>query len=207
MLHKEIFTKEQIDLLPLIQLFVKDFYLVGGTAIALHLGHRRSIDFDLFTEASFDSVKIRKRIARHSRIHKIQSLRDEEGEFTLKIDGVKFTFFEYPFGIDANVHFERVVRMPDVLSLAAMKAYALGNRAKWKDYVDLYFIIKKYHGIQAIAAKAKEIFQNEFNERIIREQLAYFDDVNYDEPIEYLSGHEVPDETVKKELEEFSLAE
>ena len=47
-MHKEIFTKEQTDLLPLIKEFSKDFILVGGTAIALHIGHRQSIDFDLF---------------------------------------------------------------------------------------------------------------------------------------------------------------
>ena len=49
-MHKEILSKEQFDLLPFIKLFSKDFYLVGGTAVALHIGHRRSIDFDLFTD-------------------------------------------------------------------------------------------------------------------------------------------------------------
>ena len=48
-MHKEILTDEQINLLPLVQLFNKDFGLVGGTAIAFHIGHRESIDFDLFS--------------------------------------------------------------------------------------------------------------------------------------------------------------
>ncbi|PKP60487.1 MAG: hypothetical protein CVT88_02870 [Candidatus Altiarchaeales archaeon HGW-Altiarchaeales-1] len=48
-MHTEVLTKEQKDLLPMIKLFSKDYYLVGGTAIALIIGHRRSIDFDLFT--------------------------------------------------------------------------------------------------------------------------------------------------------------
>lgn len=47
-MHKEILNKDQLDLLPLVKLFKSEFYLVGETAIALHLGHRRSIDFDLF---------------------------------------------------------------------------------------------------------------------------------------------------------------
>ena len=46
-MHKEILTKEQLELLPTIKFFSKDFGLVGGTAIALHIGHRHSIDFDL----------------------------------------------------------------------------------------------------------------------------------------------------------------
>ncbi|CEG11193.1 conserved hypothetical protein [groundwater metagenome] len=49
-MHREVLTKDQKDLLPLIKLFSKDYYLVGGTAIALIIGHRRSIDFDLFTD-------------------------------------------------------------------------------------------------------------------------------------------------------------
>ncbi len=51
--HKEILTKEQIKLLPLLGKFSKDFGLVGGTAVALHLGHRRSLDFDLFSSKKF----------------------------------------------------------------------------------------------------------------------------------------------------------
>ena len=47
-MHPDILSKEQAELLPLIQQFKREFYLVGGTAIALQIGHRRSIDFDLF---------------------------------------------------------------------------------------------------------------------------------------------------------------
>ncbi|MCK4359847.1 MAG: hypothetical protein KAW92_14135 [Candidatus Cloacimonetes bacterium] len=46
--HREILTQKQVELLRLIKVFQREFYLVGGTAVALHLGHRRSIDFDLF---------------------------------------------------------------------------------------------------------------------------------------------------------------
>jgi len=46
-MHTEIFNSEEIELLPSIKSFQRSFYMVGGTAIALHLGHRRSIDFDL----------------------------------------------------------------------------------------------------------------------------------------------------------------
>jgi hypothetical protein len=54
-MHKEILTKEQLELLALIKSFAKDFYLVGGTAIALYIGHRHSIDFDLFIHKNFDN--------------------------------------------------------------------------------------------------------------------------------------------------------
>jgi hypothetical protein len=47
-MHLEILSKEQVELLPLVSQFKREFYLVGGTAIALHIGHRESIDFELF---------------------------------------------------------------------------------------------------------------------------------------------------------------
>ncbi len=118
---------------------------------------------------------------------------------------MKITFFNYPYEIEYKKKFDGIIKMPDLLTLAAMKAFALGQRAKWKDYADLYFIINKYHSIEKIVKKGKEIFKGEFNERIFREALSYFNDVNYTELIEFLPGFEVSDEKIKKELIEFSL--
>lgn len=60
-MHSQVLTQEQREILPLIKFLAKDFGLVGGTAIALHMGHRRSIDFDLFTNSRFDNLKIKKK--------------------------------------------------------------------------------------------------------------------------------------------------
>ena len=60
-MHKEILTKEQLELLPLVKVFAKDFGLVSGTVIALHIGHRRSIDFDLFTEKPFNNLRVKQK--------------------------------------------------------------------------------------------------------------------------------------------------
>jgi len=86
-----------------------------------------------------------------------------------------------------------------------MKSFVLGFRGKWKDYVDLYFIIRDYYSVEEISKKAQEIFKGEFNERILREQLAYFDDINYREAVEFLPGLEVSEKEIKKKLVEFSL--
>ncbi|MDO8572042.1 MAG: nucleotidyl transferase AbiEii/AbiGii toxin family protein [bacterium] len=203
-MHKEILTTTQEHLLPLVKNFSKDFFLVGGTAIALHLGHRRSIDFDLFSFSPFINLSIKKRISRKATIDHI--FVNRMGELTMDVAGVRMTFFEYPFHIPLTNRFEDSVRMPDLLTLAAMKAHALGQRAKWKDYVDLYFIMKKYHGVGSIARKAKQLFGNEFNEKIFRVQLAYFQDVNYSEKVVYMKGYSIPDATVRKKLLEWSIA-
>jgi len=86
-----------------------------------------------------------------------------------------------------------------------MKAYALGRRAKWKDYVDLYFIMKHFHTIDEVAKKGGEIFAGEFNEKIFREQLSYFKDIDYTERIIYMKGFEIDNKIIKRKLIDFSL--
>lgn len=202
-MHKEILTEAQAKLLPLAKLFAKDFGLVGGTAIALQIGHRRSIDFDFFTRKNFQNTDIRKAVVKNgSKIGKVY--KDEAGQFTFLADSVQLTFLHYPFAIDFPERFEGI-KMPDLLTLAAMKAYALGRRAKWKDYVDMYFIIQKYHSIKKILKQAKDIFGNEFNERIFREQLGYFEDIDYSEEVVFLPGFEVSQRKMQKELMELSV--
>ena len=115
------------------------------------------------------------------------------------------TFFELGHLIQAKKQLGDFIRFPDLLTLAAMKVFVLGFRGKWKDYVDLYFILKDHYSLAEISKKAKQIFKGEFNERILREQLSYFQDINYTEQVEFLPGFEVSNEKIKKALTYFSL--
>lgn len=204
-MYKETLTRKQNSLLPFIKLFAKDFGLVGGTAIALHIGHRGSVDFDLFSNKEFTNKQIRNKIIKNKK--KISHVFvDQKDEFTILVNGVKCTFLYYPFKIKFSEKLEDKIRFPDLLTLAAMKAYTLGRRNKWKDYVDLYFIMKNQHSIERIIKKAKQIFGNEFNEKIFKVQLAYFKDIDHSEKIIFTKGSEINDLTIKKELVSFSLA-
>lgn len=88
--------------------------------------------------------------------------------------------------IEAEYNFEDSIRLPELIDLAAMKAYALGRRSKWKDYVDLYFILKDYFTIEQVSKKACGIYDQLFSEKLFRAQLSYFDDIDYSESVEYL---------------------
>ena len=202
-MHEEILTDEQKALLPVLKQFYKEFGLVGGTAIALHIGHRRSIDFDLFSQKKFGNLQLRKTISRSVPIEK--ELVNKLGEFTIFIRGVKITFYHFPFIINYSERLAGYLKLPNLLTLAAMKAYALGQRAKWKDYVDLYFILKQFYSISQIVEKTHQIFGSEFNEKIFRVQLAYFKDIDYSEKIEWMPGFEVNDAVIQKTLIEYSL--
>lgn len=201
-MFKNVLNIEQKNLLDFVKTFSSGFYLVGGTAIAIHLGHRRSIDFDLFTDKTFDPMKLRTKV---SSSHKIeQTFSQGEGELTILVNRVKVTFFHYPFAIERSINFDNYINIPDLLTLGAMKAFALGRRAKWKDYTDLYFIFQKY-SFDDLIKKTSDIFQNEFNEKLFRTQLGYFEDIDYSEEIDFMPGFEKKDEDIKKFLEKISL--
>ncbi len=85
-----------------------------------------------------------------------------------------------------------------------MKAFAMGRRAKWKDYVDLYFIIRDHYSISEICEHARKIF-DVFQSAQFIEQLAYHDDINYAEKVNYLIPHPPTDEEIKKFLIEKAI--
>ncbi len=192
-MHKEILSENQLDLLPLVKQFIWEYCLVGGTAIALHIGHRRSIDFDLFKYSMLKHKDILSKVSASGYSYSIT--RRVEEQMNILIHGVKFTFFEYPFKIEVKYTFEDNIRVPGLLDLSAMKAYALGRRSKWKDYVDLYFILKNYYSIEQISDRANEIYDQLFSEKLFRAQLCYFDDIDHTEQIDYIvtpvSGDEI----------------
>lgn len=206
--HNEVLSETQVGLLPTVRGFRDHFGLVGGTAVALHIGHRKSIDFDLFPRdpaAPFESAKLRRKFARGALLDRVLVHEQQELTFMTKT-GVKVTFYHFEYPLPFTEAFDRVIAMPNLLTLAAMKAFALGQRSKWKDYVDLYFIIRDHHPLTAIAGQAEKLFGNEFNDKLFRQQLAYFEDISYIEPVVYLPGFAVPDEEVKSALEEYATA-
>jgi hypothetical protein len=201
-MYKEILSIKQVELLTLIKQFIREYYLVGGTAIALHIGHRRSIDFDLFKYSTIKHSNNLKKISSFK--YQYHITRRVAEQMNLTINEVKITFYQYPFKIDPDCRFEDVLRLPELIDLAAMKAYALGRRSKWKDYVDLYFIIKSYYSIDQISKRAIELFDQMFSEKLFRAQLSYFKDIDYSEPVEYLCPP-VSEEEIKNNLIEKAI--
>ena len=184
----------------MVGLFRREYYLVGGTAIAMYLGHRRSIDFDLFKKAGLKRKK-NLEIVKASGFP-YQVVFNTDYQMNLIVNGVKLTFFQYEFDVKAVTDFQGVVKLPSLLDLAAMKAYALGRRSKWKDYVDLYFLIKDHYSIEEISARAECIFGELFSAKLFRVQLSYFEDVDYTEDVEYLIPNPPSNQAIQTYLTE-----
>ena len=201
-MHSEILNNKQTQLLPLMAQFRREYYLVGGTAIALYIGHRRSIDFDLFKLSTINHKKNLDRIVASSFPHTVTRRVSEQ--MNLIINDVKVTFFQYPFPIEPTIKFENYFRLPSLLQLAAMKAYALGRRSKWKDYVDLYFLLQNHFSIEDISVTATQLFGELYSEKLFRSQLCYFDDIDYTEAIDWLIPNPPNDEEIKMVLTELA---
>ncbi len=202
-MHKEILSEQQQALLPLIKQFGREYYLAGRTAVALHIGHRRSVDFDLFKPSVLNHKKNITKISGFGIPYNVTRRAPEQ--MNINVGDVKLTFLEYPFPVEARTRFEKIIRIPELIDLSAMKAYALGRRSKWKDYVDLYFILKDYYTVSQISKRASEIFDQLFSEKLFRAQLSYFDDIDHSEHVEYVNTV-VPEEEILAFLKEKSLA-
>jgi hypothetical protein len=183
-MHTEALTEEGLKLFPALAAF-DDIYLAGGTALALQIGHRVSIDFDLFCDGPIEKTLLAN-VKRVFTDVPVQPAINSPDELTAFVAQVKITFLSYPFPlIEPLVSVDRL-RMLSVKEIAATKAYTIGKRGTYKDYVDLYFIIAEHHAsLEEIIGLAERKFGHEFNSRLFTEQLLFMDDV-HDYKIDFL---------------------
>lgn len=204
-MHQNILSDKQKELLPFIKKFKNNYYLVGGTAIALHIGHRKSIDFDLFTAKPLNKKKLNDEIQMSGA--KVQPIFFDIDQQHFIINEVKCTFLYFPYPIEHHALFEDIIHIPSLLDLAARKVFALSRRSKWKDYVDMYFILKEYYSLQQIVEKAKTYFPGQITEKLLRNQLAFFKDIDFSEEVNYVVNNAPSEKVVKEFLIEVATRE
>lgn len=173
------------------------FYLGGGTALALQIGHRMSDDFDLFSEKDNpnDLLEQVEKIFKNS---KVDIITNHSEQLSVIIDQIKVDFVRYPFPLILDLIKYKETKIIKVSEIAAMKAYTIGRRASYKDYVDLYFILsEKQIFLPEIIKISRKKFKEQFDPRLFLEQLIYLEDVN-EEPIKFLK-----EKVGKKGLEDF----
>ena len=165
--------------------------LAGGTALAFQLKHRSSFDFDIFT-----SKKIPTDLAWEIKkiFGKIKVIKDSENELTFFTPKkVKITFFYYPFKPLYKIIRTSSISIFDWKDISADKAYTLGRRPIYRDYVDIFFLIRKGHKLENTVLDAKQKFEGLFSEKLFLEQLTYFSDIQ-DFEIEFFEESFQPEE-------------
>lgn len=186
-MHYEVLDEKRRALLPALSSFKKDFYLAGGTALALQIGHRVSVDFDFFTEKDFDTEVL------YERVQQVFGPvpRTQVASNTLAIvvqDDVKISFMGYRYPLlDACIDTEHL-RLASIRDIGCMKLSAIVSRSELKDYVDLFFILKHLSLTELLINLSKKI--PSLDQNLVLKALVSFDDVGI-EPIDFIKGNEV----------------
>ena len=166
--------------------FLKKYVLVGGSALALYLCHRKSEDLDFFTyEDSFDKREIFEYIQSFKN-KEILSQSDEQIDALL--DGVKVTFFNAKWNFLKPQKVKKF-NLASLESISAMKVNTLFLRAKYRDYYDLYFLAKERMSLKEIFENSKYIVEG-INFKLFAIALLYIDDIE-DDNIKYLEPKEI----------------
>ncbi|MBI2023165.1 nucleotidyl transferase AbiEii/AbiGii toxin family protein [Candidatus Giovannonibacteria bacterium] len=197
-MHSEALTKEGAKVFKKLKA-IKGFYLAGGTALALQIGHRISVDFDLFSNKKIKKTLL-SQIEKLLAGDKIEISVNNSDELTLFINGVKVTFLHYPFPVLKPFIKHDSFPLLSVEEIAATKAYTIGRRGSYKDYVDIFFVLSgKYTNLEDVLSFANRKYGDAFNGRLFLEQLAYWGDIK-DEKIVFL-GKETGLQAVKQFFE------
>ena len=170
--------------------FLEKYVLVGGSALALYVCHRKSEDLDFFTyDDSFDKKEIFDYI---QGFENKEVLHQSDEQIDLLLDGVKVTFFNARWSFLKPQKVENF-NLSSLESISAMKVNVMFLRAKYRDYYDLYFLVKEGMSLKEIFEHSKNIVEG-INFKLFAIALLYIDDIE-DDNIEYLE----PKERISKE--------
>jgi len=176
-MYEETLSKNTRIVLEKIALLAEPFYLAGGTALALELGHRISIDLDFFSQDIFSVSDL------VIKLNAVGELRiDDQSDATLNgsLDGVKVSFFKYPYALLFDTKTYLGVKLADERDIGAMKILAISGRGSKKDFVDLFVLLKKYSFPELFDYFHKKYVNYNYNKLHILKSLAYFFDADGD---------------------------
>lgn len=174
--------------------FLKNYYLAGGTALALQLGHRRSIDLDFFTSTALDT----KSLLQNLQEYKPEITQEAPGTLNTIIDEVKVSFMEYKYPLLEQFVTWEEISLAGILDIAGMKITAISSRGSKKDFIDLYFVLKQYTISQLFENFDRKYTGVNYEKAHLLKSLTYFNDAESDPEPDLLTP--VAWEEVKKEI-------
>ena len=184
MLRVETVEKGTLDIIQhlLADEHFRNFNLVGGTALALSLGHRKSIDIDLFSAHTFDAQALAKHLLAQ---YKAEIIRQETNAVFCFIDSVKTDLIchQYPI-IDAVMTIDGI-RMVSLREIGAMKLNAIyGNGSRLKDFVDLYYLLEK-HSLQELIDHSRLKYPD-MNPTMTKYAVIHHAEIKFSHTIDYI---------------------
>jgi predicted nucleotidyltransferase component of viral defense system len=166
------------DLMELLRKLMKveqfsNFFLVGGTSLSLQIGHRNSIDIDLFGKEEIDSDLF---IGILNKFGKTEITQSSKNILITDINGLKVDFVNYRYPLLAKPLEIDGIRMLSKSDIAAMKLNAIAGRGSKKDFIDLYFLLQDYSLKQMLGFYNEKYFDG--SEFMVVKSLSYFEEAN-----------------------------
>lgn len=173
MLQRATIESKTLELLRYIQSLdvFSNLRLVGGTALALQLGHRKSVDLDFFGIIDFRNVDFANL---GSTIKSVTALKRSDNINVFNINGIKVDFVNYSYPwLEDKIDIEGIA-MASIKDIGAMKIAAITNRGSRKDFVDIYFLLENYT-LKEIISFYEEKFRDA-SKYLALKSLSYFED-------------------------------
>lgn len=198
-LYFDVLDEKRLRMLPKLEFLRRDygFYLAGGTALALQIRHRRSIDFDFYTPNHFDPKDLFRKLKRGFK--NISSRHLAEGTLIAAVDDVEMSFFRYEYPRLKKAVRTEYLDLLSVEDIAAMKVIAVVQRGTRRDFVDIYCLLKtmSLEKLLALTRRQYEVFNQYQGLRA----LTYFKDAEEEEGRRRLDTFErVEWDRIKREI-------
>ncbi|MFZ2339456.1 MAG: nucleotidyl transferase AbiEii/AbiGii toxin family protein [Bacteroidales bacterium] len=177
--HIEVLPEEQLQLFEKLSsmTFISDFYLAGGTCLALQIGHRRSVDFDFFIPDDFDTSTI---IGKLTQIGKYQRDNEEKNKINGSLNDVRISFFGYKYKIIDDFLIYNNIHLSGLKDIAAMKLEAIAGRGSKKDFIDMFFLLQKFTLAEIFSLHSQKYGTGLSNQYHHLKSLVYFADAEED---------------------------
>ena len=199
MLHKDssLISPHTFQLIQQLQSLpeLAGFYLVGGTSLALQLGHRNSVDIDLFTQTDFEDNEIIELLKTR---YKTEEIFRRKNTIIALVENVKTDFIKHDYPLILPAITEEGITYLSKEDIAAMKLHAIIQSGKrLKDFIDIYFLLQHFSMNQLIEFFVKKYRYT--NPLIALKAVTYFDEIDENiDPPKLL--HPLPLEAIKKRI-------
>ena len=193
MLYYETLGPDTLRLLENLQSlpFLEQARLVGGTALALQIGHRKSVDLDFFGSISASAEEMKEALSAN---HTISSIKEAQNINMFLVDSVKVDFVNYRYNWIDDVVIEGYLRLASIMDIAAMKIYAIIGRGTKKDFIDMFFLLQRFSLEDILDFYVKKYPDGSLFMAL--KSLSYFDDAEGDpmpKMLEQVSWEQVKD--------------
>lgn len=203
MLYKETVSTEMWELLQKLMKdeMLKDFNLVGGTALSLQIGHRLSIDIDLFTTGNFNEQELLKHLATEYPELLINDMFNNT--ILLDIDKTKVDILSHQYPWQKPIETKEGIRLASLEDIGAMKLHAIfQSGTRIKDFIDMHFLLE-HHPLRTYL----EAYRNKYggNPAMATYALLYHENIDHEAKVKLLKGKEVDMEKISERLKKAVL--